>query len=127
MCAYTSENRCGRVQKRYGVTKERVLVGHSGRISTNGIERAHESVSVRTETMNVRNSPPRRTAAVLGEDVAKQKESPGQGARLFVPTPQRHGSELRAVAPSHGGGQGTAAYWHPRCCPLNTPEYHSAS
>lgn len=34
--------------------------------------------------------------------------------------PQRHGSELRAVARSHGGGQGTAAYWHPRCCPLNT-------
>lgn len=36
------------------------------------------------------------------------------------PAPQRHGSLLWAVAWSHGGGQGLAAYWHPRCCPLNT-------
>lgn len=40
--------------------------------------------------------------------------------RGVYPAPQRHGSLLWAVARSHGGGRGTAAYWHPRCCPLNT-------
>lgn len=40
--------------------------------------------------------------------------------RGVYPAPQRHGSLLWAVARSHGGGQGMAAYWHPRCCPLNT-------
>lgn len=40
--------------------------------------------------------------------------------RGVYPAPQRHSSLLWAVARSHGGGQGMAAYWHPHCCPLNT-------
>lgn len=57
----------------------------------------------------------------------EQVKQQAYSSSLFVlwhhgvyPAPQRHGSLLWAVAQSHGGGQGMAAYWHPHSCPLNT-------